>query len=263
LPPPEETAKQRREILAMKLLGGQRKPTPPPGSVSTVTAVQAADTLRQRREAAVQDAERVQANRYLAQGQDALAAKDFAGATNFLRLAMSVAPDDLALQRQCNDGLATAAAALADGYWKQALVEEDQQRWPDAALSFAKVCAGRPNDALACERVAHATIKAEINPRRAVEYARRAVELKPTSVDFRLTLARAYAAAGLDKSAQGELDRILDLSPNDARTKNIVATARSLLTAAKTAAPDAGGTPPAPLGKRPESAWPSTSKKTD
>jgi tetratricopeptide (TPR) repeat protein len=211
--------------------------------VNSALAQRAADSLRQRHENALVEGQRSQAQRYVTQGFEALGTKDFAGASNFLRLALSLCPEDPEIQTKCKEGLATAATALADGYWKQALNEEGQERWIDAALSFAKVCAGRPNDGLAHERVAYATIKAGANPRRSVEYARRAVELKPTSIDFRLTLARAYAAAGLEKSAQGELDRVLELSPNDAKTKSLVASVRSSFSALKPAGADTSGAP--------------------
>ena len=119
-----------------------------------------------------------------------------------------------------------AAAALAEGYWKQAQYEERQGRWAEAALSYAKACVGRPDDARAHERVAFATLKSSANTRRAIEFARRAVELDASSAELRLTLARAYAAAGFEKSAQGEIERALSLAPNDAKIRELSAQVR-------------------------------------
>ncbi len=96
---------------------------------------------------------------------------------------------------------------------KQAQYEANQDRWGEAALSYSRVCAGRPDDARAHERVAYATLKSSGNTRRAVEFARRAVELAPRTPDFHLTLARAYLAAGLGKSVAGEIDRALEAAP--------------------------------------------------
>ena len=112
-------------------------------------------------------------------------------------------------------------AALADGYWRQALYEEGQDRWAEAALSYSKVCNGRPNSAKAHERVAVATLKSSANIRRAVDFARRAVELEPKSPQFRLTLASAYMAAGLERSALGEIERALELAPGDQKIKDL------------------------------------------
>jgi predicted Zn-dependent protease len=59
-----------------------------------------------------------------------------------------------------------------------------------------------------------------------VEFARRAVELAPEAPEHRLTLARAYAAAGLAKSASGEIARAAELARNDAKMRELVAQVR-------------------------------------
>jgi len=119
-----------------------------------------------------------------------------------------------------------AGVALAEGYWKQAQYEESGGRWAEAALSYTKVCSGRPTDAKAHERVAFATLKSSANVRRAVEFARKAVELEPRAPELRLTLARAYAVAGFEKSAKGEIDRALELAPGDAKIAELCKKAR-------------------------------------
>ncbi len=230
---PEEVLRQRREALARKLSGGRRPP-----SVSSMAAVRptevdqaalerAAEAMRVRQEAAAAEANRAQVKRYLDAGRAALDQKDYAGAANSYRIAASLAPEDDALQATCNEALRQAAAGLADGYWKQAIYEEGQERWAEAALSYSKVCAGKPDNALAHERVADTTLRSSTNARRAVEFARKAVELEARKPEFHVTLARAYLAAGLEKSAQGELDRALELAPKDARIAALVTTVRS------------------------------------
>lgn len=225
-----EALRERREALARKLMGNQRRTVPPPSGPSEPDPTshrRAVDVLRQRHDNAVADARRAQLTRYLEEGGAALEKKDFAGAANAFRIAATLAPDDPAVQATCNESMRQAAAALAETYWKQAQHEAAQERWAEAALSFSKVCAGRPTDPLAHERVAHATLNSANSPRRAVEFARKAVELNPTSAEFRVTLARAYAAAGLDKSAQGELQRALELAPTDPKILALVAGARA------------------------------------
>src|SRR5262249_43057466 len=116
-----------------------------------------------------------------------------------------------------------AAMALADGYWKQGEYEAQQNDWADAAVSFSKVVNGRPDDPAANERAAFAILKSSGNTRRAVELARRAVELEPRKPEFHLTLAQAYAAAGLEKSAEAEIERAAQLAPQHPRVAELLA----------------------------------------
>ena len=246
----EEALRQRKEALARKLMGGNRRPaapaasaTPASASGSTpgarpapgkaaemdpVLAARAAEALQRRHDAAVADARRQQLTRYMDTGRMALERQDFAGAANAYRIAASLEPDDPVVQATCNEAMQLAAAALADGYWKQAVYEESQDRWAEAALSYSKVCAGKPGNAQAFERVAFTTLKSSTNVRRAVEFARKAVELGPTMPELRITLARTYAAAGLGKSANGELDRAMELARANPKIVAMVAQVRAL-----------------------------------
>ena len=218
-----EAARSRRETLARKLSGTMRRPTPPPVSAGPDPASQqrTAEALRARHDAAVAEARRAQLQRHLDQGKASLAQQQYAAAANAYRIAASLAPDDPAVQATCAEAMRLADAALADGYLKQALYEESQDRWGEAALSYSKVCNGRPGNASAYERVAFATLRSSANVRRAVEFARRAVELDPRSPQFHITLASAYLAAGLEKSALGEIERALELAPGDQKIKDL------------------------------------------
>jgi curved DNA-binding protein CbpA len=229
----DEALRARREALARKLLGGQRRPAPaapPPPKPAPMTAEmaqRAAEALQQRREAAIAEARRQQLNRYMDTGRSALDRQDFAAAANAYRIALALAPDDPRVQATCNEAMGLAAAALAEGYWKQAVYEEGQGRWGEASLSYSKVCAGQPQNFRAHERVAFTTLKSGGNVRRAVEYARKAVEISPSTPELRVTLAQAYASAGLEKSAQGELDRARELAPNDPKVQALIAQVRA------------------------------------
>ena len=238
---PDEALRLRREALARKLTGGGRRTasnpaslraTPPvrPPEMDPEIAARAAEALRLRHEAAVADARRQQVQRYIDAGRAAMENKDFAAGANAYRIAASLEPDDEKVQTVCGDAMKIAATALADGYRKQAAYEESQDRWAEAALSYSKVCSGCPDDAHAHERVAYATLRSSNNVRRAVEFARKGVELAPKSPEFRVTLARAYAAAGLGKSCHGELDRALELAQGNSRVQAMVAQARTLAT---------------------------------
>ncbi|WP_438000817.1 DnaJ domain-containing protein [Sorangium sp. So ce185] len=252
---PAPSAKDRREMFARKLTGGLRRGpagapaaasaaaasapaaavatapaagavSRPPGGVRSPESMRAVDALKARYDSARNEAVRNQIARYSEAARAALERNDYASAANAYRIAASLAPEDAALQKASADVQRLAAVTLADGYLKQAQYEAQNGRWVEAALSYAKVCNGRPDDASAHERVAYATLQAGENTRRAVEFARRAVELVPSSVEYRLTLALSYAAAGLAKSANGEFDRAAELAGNDARLRGLIAQTR-------------------------------------
>ncbi|WP_437592571.1 DnaJ domain-containing protein [Sorangium sp. So ce1000] len=194
--------------------------------VRSPESIRAVEALKARYENARNEALRSQIARYSEVARAAIERNEYASAANAYRIAASLAPEDAELQRASAEVERLAAVALADGYFKQAEYEAQNGRWVEAALSYAKVCNGRPDDARAHERVAYATLQAGESTRRAVEFARRAVELVPTSVEYRLTLALSYAAAGLAKSAAGELERAAELAGNDARLRGLIAQAR-------------------------------------
>lgn len=224
-----QSEKERREALARKLLGGKKLPTRAPAAApSQPQAYEAApvdaETMRLRYEEALAAARREQVVRFRESAMAAAERKDYAAASNAYRIAASLAPEDEELAALSDEAERLAAAALADGYLKQADYEMKQERWGEAAISFGKVCLGRPDDAKAHERVAICTMKmAGGNTRRAVEFGRRAVELAPTVVEYRVTLARAYIEAGLEKSALAELERAEELGSKDAKLKELIA----------------------------------------
>jgi tetratricopeptide (TPR) repeat protein len=242
--PSPESVRMRREALARKLIGGGGNRSafgsaPPAASASPTTqggtmpppasAYASGDALRVRYDTARSELRRVQVERYLHSAKIALERNDLAVAVNAYRLAASLAPDDAEIQRKSADVQQLAATTLAEGYVKQAEYEASQGRWLEASLSYAKVCSGRPDDARAHERVAFATLQAGSNVRRAVEYARKAVKLIPTMPEYRLTLARAYAAAGLETSARAELDRAAEIPTNDVKIRESIAQLRAQL----------------------------------
>jgi tetratricopeptide (TPR) repeat protein len=216
-----DAVRSRRETLARKLSGSMRRPPPAIIEPDFETQQRMADTLIANHEARVDEARRAQLQRHLDQGKAMLAQQQFAAAANAYRIAASLAPDDRTVQATCAEAVRLADAALADGYLKQAQYEESQDRWSEAALSYSKVCNGRPGNAAAHERVAFTTLKSSANVRRAVEFARRAVELDAKTPQFRVTLASAYLAAGLEKSALGEIERALELAPGDPKIKDL------------------------------------------
>ncbi|WP_437908828.1 J domain-containing protein [Sorangium sp. So ce327] len=225
-PPPVATAAPGAAVAPAVSAGAPGAPPKTPSGVRSPESIRAVEALKARYENARNEALRSQIARYSDVARAALDRSEFASAANAYRIAASLAPEDAELQRASAEVERLAAVALADGYLKQAEYEAQNGRWVEAALSYVKVCNGRPDDAGAHERVAHATLQAGESSRRAVEFARRAVELVPTSVEYRITLALSYAAAGLAKSAAGELERAAELAGNDGRLRGLVAQAR-------------------------------------
>lgn len=172
------------------------------------------------------DARRLQLERYVLAAKVALERRDLAAAANAYRLAAALAPEDESIARKAGEIQQQAAAELSEGFSKQAEYEASQGRWAEAAASYANVCKGRPDDPRPHERVAFATLKTGQNTRRAIDFARRAVKLAPSIADYRLTLSRAYMAAGLETSARVEMERAAELSPNDARMREAIAQLR-------------------------------------
>jgi len=218
----------RREAFARKLRGGSLRPPPVSAAPSTppIDPKAAAEALRVRYEAAIIDAKRRQVAKYLTSARESHTAKDWAAVTNFYRLAMHLAPRDEAVQNEGNVAIQEAAASLADGFMRQAEFESNQERWPEAASSFLKVCAGRPDDAKAHDRAAFAMMKSGRDNRQAVDLARRAVELAPKQAVYRITLANVYKASDLAKSAEAELERASELAAGEPKLLEMVKHAR-------------------------------------
>jgi len=219
----------RKRVLAMKLLGGKRPPSgshaavPSAGLGSDARAAEAraaAEALRNRFEHAKHEATRRQVFHYIAAGRDAISRGDYAAAATAYRIAASLQPDDPNLQRDAQEVIQQANRFLADNFMKQGEYEVTQERFSEAAISFGKAANGRPDDPRCFDRAAFATFRAGNNPRRAVDYARRAVDLAPQNAMFRITLAYSFVAAGLTASVEAELARAVEVAPNDDRVKH-------------------------------------------
>jgi curved DNA-binding protein CbpA len=225
-------AESRRRALARKL--GLSAPPPPPETRPSPTPTpqdsaasheRAAQDLKRRYEQRMLDAGRRQADEYIARAEAALSNKQLVDAVNALRIAVSLAPNDLALRQRLEDLQTEASRELAGRYLEQAQYEEREQHWPEAARSYARVLQGAPSPRLH-ERLAFCLLAAQGDVKQAVEHARKAVLGAPNEHKYRQTLARAYAAANMKESALGELERASALSPGDDTIKEQIRRAR-------------------------------------
>jgi curved DNA-binding protein CbpA len=221
-PRPALSSDERRRALARKL-GASMPPSrqPPadrPASIPT-TREAAGEALRRRYEARLEQARQERVQRYMKQADDAIAANNLISAANALRIAVSLAPEDVPLADQLEKLERQAAATMADQYLEQARYDERRGHMAEAALAYEKVIRGRPS-AHVYERAAHCLLEAQKDPKKAFDLAKKAVELSPNETAYRITLARVYAKAGMAASAMGELERARTLDPGDDTVKD-------------------------------------------
>jgi tetratricopeptide (TPR) repeat protein len=152
----------------------------------------------------------------------ALARGELQEATQYMRRAISVAPDRPDLRAEHDLLSRQLSHKLADEYAVQAQFEAKQGKWASAALGWAKVCEGRPDDASAHRQAAFALFKLGGDLRSAQKYAQQATFLAPNDVDARVLLAQIYLTLGLKLNAKRELDAALKLDPGSEIVKNLL-----------------------------------------
>jgi curved DNA-binding protein CbpA len=223
-PRPSLSPDERRRAFARKFsspnIGAPRRPSGPvSGNPTSPEAQQAARHLLQshyEEKIAQVRAERIR--RYVEQADKALESKNLLGAANALRLAVSLSPDDSALAERFAIVERDAAAAFVERYLEQARYDEQRSHFAEAAKSYERALKGRPS-ANIYERTAHCLVEARVELKKAVELARKAVELAPQTTAYRITLARAFARAGMAQSALGELERARTQDPGSEAVK--------------------------------------------
>lgn len=239
----EERRRMAQQVLRRRLdaATGRSSSPPPAGSSSVPASVLPSSSAPPeeggRRQGALRDlarslrdahthtgVDRVMVN--VKRGQEAEAARDLVGASNFYRLALAAAPERADLQRDYERVSAALAAQLADSYEKQAQYEERSGRWAEAGAAWVKVCEGRPRDARAMRSAAAALLRANGDLHAALKYAKANVELAGENVGNLTLLGRVYLGAGLKLNARRELEKAAKLDPSDEMIKNLLKEAR-------------------------------------
>ena len=233
--PPEAAAELdriRRQTLARKLAGGLRRvgsgfmpatSASPPAATGAAPAPRPSTPNGASPSAAWPGSALSELDQLLRGADTAAQRGDFVGAAEAVRAALTIAPLNADVRRRAREAQERATGALADGYLKQAAYEATEERWAEASWSYAKGASLLPDDAAPHERVAFATLAMGGSPQRAIEFARRAVEIAPNDAVYRVTLARALLAAGQEASGCEELDRASALAPDDLRIKALAA----------------------------------------
>lgn len=164
-----------------------------------------------------------QVTRAVKASQAAFARGDLNEAASQLSKAVSLAPEreDLRVEYERLSKMVSEKMVL--DYIERAKFEQKNGKWASAALSWAKVCEGRPNDADAYRFAAHALYKAGGDLRGAQRYAQQAAFLAPEDIDCRILLTQIYLTIGLKLNARRELDVAAKLDPGNEMVKNLLA----------------------------------------
>jgi curved DNA-binding protein CbpA len=154
--------------------------------------------------------------------QAAVERGDLSEATQQAARAASLAPERPELKAEHGKLSQQLSEKLANTYIEQARFEMKHGKWASAALTWTKVCEGRPSDGAAHRQAAQALLKAGGDLRGAQKYAQKAVFLAPTDIESRIMLAQICATAGLKLNARRELEAAAKLDPANEMVKNLL-----------------------------------------
>ena len=232
-----ESMKARREAFAARISGGRVSRVPPPPSteppvrqsvppVPPVSAAQAGEALRRHVAERKDAARRAQIKKFVDAAQKAQEQGDPAAAANAYQLALQLSPEDPDLVRAHAQAQSSATLLLADSYLQQARYEERAERWREAARSYTRAADGMLEDADVQSKAAETMLKANLDMRKAAEYAKRATGLNPKNPNYHVILGKIYLAAGLLLNGRRELELAAELAPNDATIARLVEAVR-------------------------------------
>lgn len=227
----KESVKARREAFAARLSGGRISKEPPPPKTPAPEPRRsdpkaAAESLRRHVSERKEAVRNVQIKRYTDAAQEALSRNDPAAAANSYQLALQLDPDNQVLTQAHADAQLAATSMLAGGYLQQAQYEERAERWREAARSYTRAADGMLEDAWVQSKAAEMMLRADLDLRKAAEYAKRATGLAPKNAAHHVILGKIYLAAGLALNARREIELAAELSPSDASIARLLETIR-------------------------------------
>lgn len=216
---PAEVNATARRLLAKKMGLRSRSPVPSANTEQMRDAVRA--DLKARYDARKHElVEKVR--KLLAKSEVARSAGDWSSAVAGVKMAAELCPDDPDIQRRLISIQSEADKALAPRFLEQAKYEEREGQYARAARSYERAAIGKDSAALfnkGAECLLHLSILSDVEKRMLVEFSRNAVSRDQHRAQYRVTLARAYDAAGMKTSALGELGRALELEPENQSAK--------------------------------------------
>jgi curved DNA-binding protein CbpA/Flp pilus assembly protein TadD len=238
-PASDEARRLAQAVIARRLRGVIRPAMPTPESADAGTSGQAqtpfddapktdARQLLSRLTRTLKDVGQLtggddRVTRAVRLSQAALERGDLSEATQQIARAAVLAPERPDLRKEHHVLSGRLAQSLADTWAQQAAFEEKQGKWAFAAVTWSKVCEGRPDDAQAHRAAASALLKAGGDLRGAQKYAQKAAMLAPQDIHTRVLLAQIYLTAGLKLNARRELEAATKLDPANEMVKNLLA----------------------------------------
>lgn len=165
-------------------------------------------------------ARRAKAKRHFEEGIKMLLDGNFAAAASNLKLATTFDPKNEEYREKEQLATTRAREGSAAAYAKRAAFEESVGRWEEAARLYCMAAERKPKVEYFCS-AADALSKGE-DLKRAVEYATRAKDLDPNSVQARLSLGNSYLAAGMPKNARREVEYAQNLDSDNKLAKSLM-----------------------------------------
>ena len=159
---------------------------------------------------------------YVEQAREAEAEGNLVSAVNALRLAVALSGEAPAVVAEYDRVRHLHATEMAEAYEKQATYEARMGRFAEAALSWSKVCEGRPNDGRAHLKAAQALLDGDGDLSQAKRYAEMAQKLLAADPEVHKTLGRVFQAAGMKLNARREYEAVLQLAPDDDEAKKLL-----------------------------------------
>jgi len=206
--------------------GGERPPSEPAPAVDDPERRgrrQSDHQLRAKRVTGALFSRAKKALQFLAQGKQQLERGQYLAATASLKLAMTYNPEDREAAEAFQLAARKAGELTAENYYRRGMMEESVGRFDAAAESFVRA-AEQHRSAAYLMKAAEAMLWSHDSGDliKAKDYATRAVQADPNSVDVRLIAAKVYRAAGMKQNARRELQMALKIEPGNAEAKELL-----------------------------------------
>lgn len=152
------------------------------------------------------------AQEFYEQGVAQLEAGKALAASASLKLATTYDPDNRDYAAKYEEALRQSRSVTAENYFKRAIFEESVGRYEAAMELYVKAADLSEHEVYLQKAAFFCLTFGELL--KAKDYATKAVQVAPNSVEARVVLARAYHAAELKKNALREIEIALKLKPD-------------------------------------------------
>ena len=190
------------------------RPTAPPRrAMESRVVTQIREQLRERNE---------RGQRYYETGLADLAAGRASKAASSFHLALQFDPNNAEYKQKLDEAQGKSRTSQLDTLLAQSKAAEDQYNPGLAMALLEKTLEYDPPDAAIWFRVAVHTRDKLHDPRKAVNYLRKAVEKAPDNLEYRLALADVYMELKLQLNAKREYQAVLDRDKKNERARKVL-----------------------------------------